>query len=446
MNRNDLERLSREELIELVLRLQRPEKTSRNSSKPPSTDRKEKRENSKPGGAKPGHEGHTRSLTENPDAFEDHAPTHCPCCGLAYNDEAKRTLIGESDEIELPPIRPFVRRHRRFSIQCSRCGEAAPAPLPPAMLGTPFGPRIHALAVYLKSLQLFSHERLRAAFDGLFGLSISEGALMNMFKRMQAAFQAKRTQALALLRKASFVACDETGARIEGVNAYHWVFCCKEAVVHSAAFTRGAQVVREVLDGHRPAVWTSDRYGAQQGHADRQQTCLAHLDRDARFADENSDDLAPMRLRLWFGRVFALARDIETIAASTLRAKRRALQRDLTAILNASTSCPLTQELLAKVARARDQLLTFCDFAGEVDPTNNLSERKLRPCVIQRKVTNGYRAEWAADFEASVRTAVDTARLAGAGPFQTLLEIVVPGSCARPFPIAAVRLSPQNRP
>ena len=58
MNRGDLERLSRDELIELVLRLQRPDKTSRNLSKPPSTDRKERRENSKPGGAKPGHEGH----------------------------------------------------------------------------------------------------------------------------------------------------------------------------------------------------------------------------------------------------------------------------------------------------------------------------------------------------------------------------------------------------
>jgi transposase len=44
MGRPDLERLSREELIELVLRLQRPPKASRTSSKPPSTDRKERRE------------------------------------------------------------------------------------------------------------------------------------------------------------------------------------------------------------------------------------------------------------------------------------------------------------------------------------------------------------------------------------------------------------------
>ena len=260
----------------------------------------------------------------------------------------------------------------------------------------------------------------------LFGLTVSEGALMNMFKRTKTAFEARRAEALAALRRARFVSCDETGARIEGVNAFHWVFCSKKAVVHGVAFTRAAEVVRDVMAGHRPAVWTSDRYSAQQGHADRQQTCLAHLDREARFVDENSEDAAPFRLRLWFDRVFALARDIETVAASTLRAKRRALEHDLEAILIAPTTCPLTRDLLAKVGRARTQLLTFCDFPGEVEPTNNVSERALRPCVIQRKVTNGYRAKWAADFEAGVRTAVDTARLAGAGPFQTLLEIITP--------------------
>jgi transposase len=40
MQRDELERLSKAELIELVLRLQ---KTSRTSSKPPSTDPKERR-------------------------------------------------------------------------------------------------------------------------------------------------------------------------------------------------------------------------------------------------------------------------------------------------------------------------------------------------------------------------------------------------------------------
>src|SRR4028119_438922 len=83
MSRSDLERLSREELIELVLRLQRPEKTSRTSSKPPSMDRKEQREKSKPGGAKPGHEGHSRIISDTPDEVVHHRPGQCSCCGAA---------------------------------------------------------------------------------------------------------------------------------------------------------------------------------------------------------------------------------------------------------------------------------------------------------------------------------------------------------------------------
>jgi transposase len=80
MGRGDLERLSKEELIELVLRLQRPQKTSRTSSKPPSTDRKERRDQAKPGGAKPGHDGHSRAMSPDVDRLIDHQPDHCPCC------------------------------------------------------------------------------------------------------------------------------------------------------------------------------------------------------------------------------------------------------------------------------------------------------------------------------------------------------------------------------
>jgi transposase len=72
-------------------------------------------------------------------------------------------------------------------------------------------------------------------------------------------------------------------------------------------------------------------------------------------------------------------------------------------------------------SRAQDQLLTFCDYPGEVDVTNNASERKLRPCVIQRKVTNGYRVMWAAQAEADMRTTVDTVRLAGGNPFDVIV-------------------------
>lgn len=181
-----------------MLQLQRPDKTSRNSSKPPSTDRKERRENAKPGGAKPGHQGHARQLCENPDDFEDHAPTHCERCGLAFPEGAERELIGEYDEIELPPVKPFVVRHRRFAIRCSCCDKPTAAKSSGRREGHSVRAAHHALAIYLKGMQLFSYERLRAAFRELFGLSISEGALMNIFKRKAPAFEATKVRAIRL--------------------------------------------------------------------------------------------------------------------------------------------------------------------------------------------------------------------------------------------------------
>ena len=68
--------------------------------------------------------------------------------------------------------------------------------------------------------------------------------------------------------------------------------------------------------------------------------------------------------------------------------------------------------------------LVFCDYPGEVDATNNGSERKLRPCVLQRKVANGYRAVWAAQTEADVRTTVDTARPGGAEAFDIIAAVL----------------------
>jgi transposase len=84
MNCEAREGLAKPELVELVLRMQRPDKTSGTSSKPPSTDRQAKREGARPCGAKPGHKGHARSLAETPDIIEDHRPTHCQPCGLPF--------------------------------------------------------------------------------------------------------------------------------------------------------------------------------------------------------------------------------------------------------------------------------------------------------------------------------------------------------------------------
>ncbi len=119
-------------------------------------------------------------------------------------------------------------------------------------------------------------------------------------------------------------------------------------------------------------------YSAQQGHAATQQTCLAHLARDVAYALEASDDPVPFRLKLWLASAFELADDMAHLAASTVAAKQRALERRLAAILSAPTTCDLACALQAKLRRARDQLLTFAACIGR-SKSRPLRRRKYRP-------------------------------------------------------------------
>ncbi|MDP8919458.1 MAG: IS66 family transposase zinc-finger binding domain-containing protein, partial [Pseudomonadota bacterium] len=157
MDRTDLQRLTKEELIELVLRMQHPQKTSRTSSKPPSTDRKQRRDQAKPGGAKPGHEGHSRIISATPDEVVEHRPDRCSCCSAVLMADLPGETISIHEQIDLPEITPHVTQHWRLAVRCPACGKRAVAPVPDAAKGTPFGPRLHAVATYLKTFQALSY-------------------------------------------------------------------------------------------------------------------------------------------------------------------------------------------------------------------------------------------------------------------------------------------------
>ena len=61
--------------------------------------------------------------------------------------------------------------------------------------------------------------------------------------------------------------------------------------------------------------------------------------------------------------------------------------------------------------------------------TNNASERHLRPSVIFRKVTNGFRCEWGAETYAAFRSVVSTAKANGRstlGDLRTTLAVALP--------------------
>ena len=53
------------------------------------------------------------------------------------------------------------------------------------------------------------------------------------------------------------------------------------------------------------------------------------------------------------------------------------------------------RKLRRGIEKCRDKLFVFVT-RRDVPPTNNVSEQRLRPSVIFRKVTNGFRSAWGA--------------------------------------------------
>ena len=199
--------------------------------------------------------------------------------------------------------------------------------------------------------------------------------------------------------------------RIEGTNSQHWVLVAKDGVVHHADYTRTGEVIEEIMDAHRPEYWLSDRSGAQENHGKHHQSCLAHLARDLARVLQVGDHKVATKLRKWGDAIFALSKDRASMTRGAIDDQGADLKATIDKLLKWNDPCPQTRKPVAKMCTAKDQLLTFASAPGLVEPTNNQSERALRPSVIQRKVTNGYPSKAAADTECKIKTGVDTPKL-----------------------------------
>ena len=147
------------------------------------------------------------------------------------------------------------------------------------------------------------------------------------------------------------------------------MFISDQAVLHKIAPRRARSVAEDVLGDHQPDVWVSDRYAGQQQLGKEHQVCLAHVLRDVQYAIDSGDTIFAPKIR------------------DHLRWAIGVGKRDVPA-------------------------------------TNNISEREIRPSVVFRKVTNGFRSDWGAQIHARYRSVTGTARLQGQPAFAAMRDLI----------------------
>jgi len=397
-------------VAELEARIGGPPKTPGNSSIPPSKGEKANRAERRAKGPRKGRPGVSRALAADPEKVVDAFATACPHCdaALAAEDQADFSAY---DHIELPPIVPVVTRVQRHRGRCPCCRRSFSAP-PPADMppGSPFGPGIGALIMHLHVTQMIGFERLSKLMAEVFGLSISEGALANIIARAAPRLSAEADAIAERVRTSAVVASDETSARVRGKTWWQWVMSSSAGVYHVIADSRAASVVTSFLEGATPEVWVADRYAAQDNHARQRQVCLAHLLRDAQYAIDAGDTGFAPAFHTLLQRACGIAARRDQLTDATLASYRSDIERKLSRMLAAEPTSPAGRKLVKAIKRCRADLFVFL-ARRDVPCTNNVSERALRPSVIFRKVTGGFRSEWGAAAYAAAATVIATGKL-----------------------------------
>jgi transposase len=287
--------------------------------------------------------------------------------------------------------------------------------------------------VYLHYAHAISLERLVTLMDELFSLSISEGAISNILARAREPLLDAVATIEAVVVASPVVCSDETSVRVKGKNWWEWVFVTTIAVPHVIKPSRGKAVVQALFGTIRPEVWVSDMLGSQRGHGLEWQVCLAHLLRDAKYAVECGDTAFSLPFRWLLLRACAIGRRRDRLKDTTLTQYLHDLDRRLDRILKAVPIGEPGRKLQKRILANRAHLFVFMT-RRDVPATNNVSERHIRPSVIFRKVTNGFRCEWGAETYAAFRSVVSTAKANRASVYDTIrfvLSVKRTGELAR---------------
>jgi transposase len=229
----------------------------------------------------------------------------------------------------------------------------------------------------------------------------------------------------ATVRQSAVVNSDETGARVDGRSWWHWVFCTLTAVLHVIQASRASGVIEQVMGEVEVEVWGSDCLPAQlKAKAKRHQLCLAHQLRNLQAVVERYPTLWwATAMQTLFRAAIHLHHQRAELPPDQFQHQVAHLQQLCDWLLKRALSPPEAVKLQRRYRKHRQSLFVFLERT-DVPPTNNVSERALRPAVIHRKVTGGFRSVWGANTYAALASVIDTAALKGVSAFAAILPLM----------------------
>ena len=437
----------RAEVADLRRRLGR---NSGNSSMPPSSDdlpgkvppKRERRGkgSGRSRGKQPGAPG-TSMTWAQPDEVINHRPAGVCGCGADLAGAADLGVARSCQQLEVPLITARRVQHDLHQARCG-CGEvhvaARPAGVPDSAVS--IGPNVRALAVYLVVFQHLPVHRCAQLIADVTGARISAGFVHSCLARAAGVIADVVKLIKTLITAAAVAGFDETTLRCGPAGTRKYVLAAVTELC--SLFFLGRRTLKSFREfAILPAftgVVVSDRYANYFHHGWEHiagnQACLAHLVRDYEDAAQSYPQaiwpVQAQRALRGLIRAWHTARDAGQaeipphIRDPLLREFRHAVLAGLSDVPRIpgpkNTTAQHPGRDLLEFCRGRQADVTRFCYDSRVWPTNNISERGVRPVKTQQKISGRLTSEDVTQDRLDIRSYIDTARKHGCNVMDVL--------------------------
>jgi transposase len=410
---------SKEELIEIILALDRENKELREKVKAEQQKRNEKfakpntaKKRRKRPGQKFGHVGITRPVPDHIDEVLEQTLCECPACRHPLSEPVE---VLEQIQEDLIPAHVRVRKYRRHRYYCSECQKMVTAPYHPQQVPRGhLGASVLIQAAILKYYHCLPYEKIAELFKDMGGLTVSPGGLSQALARVSEWLGVEKRVLLTAIRGSPQVHADETGWRLDGKKSWVWAFVNERLAYYEVNRSRGRKVVRNILTDSFKGVLITDFYGVYFSLPYRMQKCLVHLLREFHDCAKRDDS---EEYKINYKKIKRLINDALRLRDRREQLGKTAYLRRVVNIKQRLFSFMISPYQNKNLRRLSERFKKFWldMFTFLQDPAvawnNNLAERMIRPNVIYRNRSFGNRSDRGAKAHGLMMSLIQTMKL-----------------------------------
>lgn len=357
-------------------------------------------------------------------------PKGCPECHAPL--DGAPTTTHDQYQIDLPEPRPVITRFRVPVARCQACFRRIQGRHPEqtsdalGAAAVQYGPRLLGFAADLKHRLGVSYRKCSSVLRTLTGLVVASAALVRSGHRLRRLARPSYDALIEAARRSEVQHVDETGWKIGGRSAWLWVFADEHATLYRIRPSRGHEVVVEVLGDDYQGVLVSDCFLAYDPLNFTKSKCSAHLLRRCSEIEQSKSRGAvrfSRRVAALLRRAMALKRRRGAMSPHGYAVQRGKVHAEFDRLLAGTYTDPDNARLAKRLRKHRGSVLGFLDH-DDVEATNNLAEREVRPAVIARKLSAGNRTEAGAETHAVLASVLRTCCRQGRGILEALTDLL----------------------